>query len=468
MDIGLFRGALAPFQTSHDLQDIDSEERWRATNELTFVSRAVSAAGFALVAIMLDAVFHQAMPEVPLLLICAFELLVNQPYRPFARILGSEKLLYAVNVTLNVVAIAMAMYLVGGLANRFATSIFFVSIGLEGARGGRGFAYWVASLGSLALIAFAVTPALGIPMRLPAGLAPVDKLDEFAIIVVNITCFYFLAYFTAIPSMKLREDIAERQRVEQELRVSRNEVRILNEGLEQRVAERTSQLEAVNKEMEAFSYSVSHDLRAPLRILDGFSRILLQEHTTSLPSEALRSLQVIRDNAQQMGQLVDDLLAFSLLGRQSLRKKPVALSAIVQRVLDDLSADIGSRQIEFVIGDLPQCEADPALLRQVYVNLVSNANKFTRLQEATKIEIGGQETIYFVKDNGVGFNMQYAHKRFGVFQRLHHPDEFEGTGVGLAICDRIVRRHGGRIWAEAEIDKGATFFFTLKGASIDE
>jgi len=240
-----------------------------------------------------------------------------------------------------------------------------------------------------------------------------------------------------------------------------------HDELEQRVIERTAQLEAANHELEAFSYSVSHDLRAPLRAINGFARILLEEHAPSLVEEAQEYCQLMRDNAQYMGQLIDDLLAFSRLSRQPLTRQPVALADLVRQALNDLRAMQGERRIDWHIGALPLCQADPALLKQVFVNLLTNALKFTSRRELAVITVDCREEqgepIYFVQDNGVGFNMAYVDKLFGVFQRLHRADEYEGTGVGLAIVQRIIHRHGGRIWAEAAVDQGATFSFTLGG-----
>ena len=257
---------------------------------------------------------------------------------------------------------------------------------------------------------------------------------------------------------QLQQELAERQKAEAEIRQ-------LNADLEQRVAARTAELEAANKELEAFSYSISHDLRAPLRAIDGFARILLEDYTASLPDQAQQYFQYIRENAQRMGQLVDDLLAFSRLSRLPLNKRSVDTAALVRQCLHELSDEQVGRQVEIRVGELPACVGDPALLRQVWFNLLANALKYTRKCERAEITIGSQtesgETVYFVRDNGAGFDMRYANKLFGVFQRLHRAEDYEGTGVGLAIVHRIVVRHGGRVWADAAVDQGATFFFTL-------
>lgn len=248
-------------------------------------------------------------------------------------------------------------------------------------------------------------------------------------------------------------------------------LRALNTQLEQRVAERTAQLEATNKELEAFSYTVAHDLRAPLRAMDGFSRILLEEHTGQLPPEGQRYLQLVRANAQHMAQLIDDLLTFSRVSRQVPSRQPVVPAALARQVLAELDDGRKQRQVEVAIGELAPAVADPLLLQQVFANLLANALKFTRRRERALIEVGsctdGGDTVYYVRDNGVGFDMRYADKLFGVFQRLHRVEDYEGTGVGLAIVQRIVHRHGGRIWAEAAVDEGATFYFTLGRKSAD-
>jgi PAS domain S-box-containing protein len=239
--------------------------------------------------------------------------------------------------------------------------------------------------------------------------------------------------------------------------------------LEQRVIARTAELEAANKELEAFSYSVSHDLRAPLRAIDGFSRILLEDYIADLPDEAQRYLQLVGESTQQMGRLIDDLLAFARLSRQPLNKRSIATADLARQCLEDLHAEQAGRCVEISIGDLPACEGDPALLKQAWLNLIANALKYTRRRDLAVIEIGwraeGGKTIYYVKDNGVGFDMRYIHKLFGVFQRMHRAEDYEGTGVGLAIVQRIVHRHSGRVWAEAEVDRGATFYFTLGGGA---
>jgi light-regulated signal transduction histidine kinase (bacteriophytochrome) len=232
------------------------------------------------------------------------------------------------------------------------------------------------------------------------------------------------------------------------------------------VTERTRQLEAANHELESFSYSVSHDLRAPLRAISGYASILLEDYAGSLPEEGLGYVKRVKENGDHMGHLIDDLLAFSRLNRQALRVRPVNTRAIVDRALAQLAPAIDGRQVDLVIGELPDCESDPALLEQVYVNLIGNALKYSRKRADARVVIAAKQgdsdtPVYFVKDNGAGFDMQYADKLFGVFQRLHRNQDFEGTGVGLAIVQRIVKRHGGQVWADGKVNEGATFYFTL-------
>ncbi len=234
----------------------------------------------------------------------------------------------------------------------------------------------------------------------------------------------------------------------------------------QKVQAANAQLEAANKELEAFSYSVSHDLRAPLRAVDGFSRIVLEDYGPLLPPEGQRYLRNIGVGAQQMGTLIDDLLTFSRLSRLPLSLREVSVALLVKEALNDLAGQRENRTVEITVGEMAPCSGDPALLKQVWINLISNALKYSRKRDPAVVEIGcvrqQDEDVYFVRDNGAGFDMRHAGKLFGVFQRLHLADDYEGTGVGLAIVQRVVHRHGGRVWAEAAVDRGATFYFTLE------
>ena len=234
---------------------------------------------------------------------------------------------------------------------------------------------------------------------------------------------------------------------------------------EQRILRRQRELEAANKELDGFTYSVSHDLRAPLRAIDGFGRILIEDHAERLDAEGRRVLDVIRKNVGRMGQLIDDLLAFSRLGRAAMKPRRVAMTHLGRTVLEEIMAAETDRAIDARVADLPDALGDPTLLRQVWVNLLGNAVKYTRPRSPAVIQVTGRtehdEVVYTVRDNGVGFDMAYVGKLFMVFQRLHKASEFEGTGVGLALVQRIVMRHRGRVWAEARPDEGAAFSFAL-------
>jgi signal transduction histidine kinase len=262
---------------------------------------------------------------------------------------------------------------------------------------------------------------------------------------------------------KMAESLQRRQ---SELEAAHFQISLHNTDLERKVAERTSELEHLNKELEAFSYSVSHDLRAPLRHMNGFAQMLGQNPLFQSEPQVKRQLGLIVSSANQMGVLVDDLLSFSRMGRQPLHLRTVNLDSMVKEVVADLQSQENGRAIEWLISSLPEVQADPPLMRQVWVNLISNALKYTRGKPSAVVFVSCQrsdnELIFSVRDNGAGFDMAYADKLFGVFQRLHSAEEFEGTGIGLANVRRIIDRHGGRTWAEGKIDEGATIWFSLR------
>jgi signal transduction histidine kinase len=285
--------------------------------------------------------------------------------------------------------------------------------------------------------------------RLSAASASSRRMKAVIVIGNGLALFILLAAGFLIHREALRRNLAER------------ELWRVNEHLKQR----TSELSDANAEMESFSYSVAHDLRAPLRQIAGYSNVLLQDYGAHLDVDAQRYLEKVGAGAQKMGRLVDDLLSLSKIGRQELSVESTPLDSVLRQVVEELAPECSGRDVEWRIGQLPSAQCDAALMRQVFMNLLSNAVKYTGKREHAVIQVGqtiqNDRRVIFVQDNGAGFEMQYVSKLFGVFQRLHKARDFEGTGIGLAIVQRIIRKHGGQIWAEAKLDEGATFFFTL-------
>ncbi len=284
--------------------------------------------------------------------------------------------------------------------------------------------------------------------------ADTDARDEFSELTAAFNTMARKLKGSYVSIENLEAEVARRRDAEEALKES-----------ERQLLERSAELETINRDLEAFSYSVSHDLRAPLRAVDGFSRILLEDYEDRLDAEGKRLLHVVRDNTNKMGQMIDDILAFSRAGRFGMNKTEIDMEVLARAAFLDLEPIIAGRNVRFEIRALPCAYGDPAMIRQVLANLIANALKFTQPKEDAVIEVGAEpgdgETVYYVKDNGIGFDMQYAHKLFGVFQRLHSTAQFEGSGIGLAIVKRIVTRHGGRVWAEGKVGEGATFYFTL-------
>lgn len=318
--------------------------------------------------------------------------------------------------------------------------------------------------GVIAGVGFALT-SLGFVLLERANLLPESAVTHtiLSIWVVVAFCLEFIAIFQFMANRSIRTAWLRAQQAEADLRRA-------NAELEARVKERTADLEKVNKELEAFSYSVSHDLRRPLRSMGGFAELLMLKHAPELPKAAQELVTRIKTSADQMNHLIDTLLRLSRIDRQPLKPRPVNLTTLARQTIDELSAaEPPERMKDIRIASLPDCMGDPDLLRQVFINLLSNALKFVRGRPTPVIEVGFEtqegKTVYFVRDNGAGFDMRFADKLFGVFQRLHSEEQFKGNGLGLSIVKRIIQRHGGTVWAKSALQQGATFYFTLPQAT---
>jgi len=339
------------------------------------------------------------------------------------------------------VASGLALYAdLHGLA-RVPTPLFLIAIGVSIWYGGRGPGVVAIVLATLSFAFFIAEPRYSFTV----DAADRDALALFAVFAVLIGWF-----------------AATRVRIEEDLRRTRDELQQANAALQRR----TLELESANKELEAFAYSTSHDLRAPLRHVAGFSELLQKHAAGTLDEKSRRYVAMLLESAKKMGLLIDDLLAFSRIGRAEAQNTLVSLEQVLREVLREVERDTDGRDIAWTVGELPTVHGDRAMLRIALANLVANAAKFTRTRPRAEIEIGSQngkpdEVVVFVKDNGVGFDMKYVGKLFGVFQRLHRPETFEGTGIGLATVQRIVTRHGGRVWAEGAVEGGATFYFSM-------
>jgi signal transduction histidine kinase len=359
-----------------------------------------------------------------------------------------------------------------GMALPTGFAFLALDTGILLARPQRGLVRMFASAGPAGLLARRLLPAV---LLVPPVLGVLRSLGQqvgwydaaFGLALTTLMTIVCLLVVLALTGRAL--DRAEEARLRAQ-RQAEATIRRANQELERRVAERTATLQATNAELESFSYSVSHDLRAPLRAMNGFARLLVERHAPSLSEEGREYAELIWDNAQQMGRLIDDLLAFSRLQRQAMQPTTVSMQDLVRRVWDDLAADRAGREVDLRLGELPPCTGDPRLLERVLVNLLGNALKYTRSRPQAVIEVrayrDGGQTVYVVGDNGIGFDMRHADKLFQVFQRLHDSD-YEGTGVGLALVQRIVARHGGRVWATGEPGQGAAFHFTLEAAEAD-